>query len=143
MSDALPPPVPASEIASYHAHVYFDPASRDRAAALRERIAERFPVQLGRWHDGPVGPHPQAMYQVAFDTAVFPELIPWLMLNRLGLTVFTHPNTDNPHDDHLVHAVWMGEMLPLHADMLPHSMRAAGQVHSPVVPNTHPSIARV
>src|SRR5262245_4407128 len=52
-------------IQHYHAHVYYDPvSSRDRAARLRERVAAAFPgVTLGRWHDTPVGPHTQAMYQ--------------------------------------------------------------------------------
>ena len=42
-------------------------ARRGVAEALRQRIGERFVVQLGRWHDVPVGPHTAAMYQVAFD----------------------------------------------------------------------------
>src|SRR3712207_8632071 len=56
------------QITAYHAHVYYDPAtSRREAALLRERVGELFPgVRLGRWHDQPVGPHPQAMYQIVF-----------------------------------------------------------------------------
>ena len=58
---------PLSAVRGWHAHVYYDPATtRDAAERLRERIAERFEVQLGRWHDVPVGPHRAAMYQVAF-----------------------------------------------------------------------------
>ncbi len=107
-------------ITSWHAHVYYDPASsKDRAAMLREAIGERFAVQLGRWHDGPVGPHPQAMYQVVFAPDVFPVLVPWLALNRQGLTVLVHPNTDRPRDDHLLHALWLGEDLPLKGEILP------------------------
>jgi DOPA 4,5-dioxygenase len=58
------------------------------------------------------------------------------MLNRRGLAVLVHPNTDNPHDDHLVHALWLGEKLAVDASRLPHSLAAAGQTHDPVVPNT-------
>jgi aromatic ring-cleaving dioxygenase len=56
-------------IQHYHAHVYYDPASsRDRAARLRERVAATFPgAILGRWHDTPVGPHTQSMYQIALS----------------------------------------------------------------------------
>jgi DOPA 4,5-dioxygenase len=112
-------PKAISEIASYHAHIYYDPEStRGAAERLRERVAQRFPVQLGRWHDRPVGPHARAMFQIAFDTEVFATLVPWLMLNRDGLVVFVHPNTTRPLDDHLTHALWMGEMLPLEAGEL-------------------------
>jgi aromatic ring-cleaving dioxygenase len=51
------------DITSYHAHIYYDPhATRTAAERLREQVAERFEVQLGRWHDQPVGPHAQAMF---------------------------------------------------------------------------------
>ncbi len=59
------------------------------------------------------------MYQVAFAPEVFPALVPWLALNRQGLTVLVHPETDRPRDDHLLHALWLGEKLPLKADILP------------------------
>ena len=141
----MPPaaePAPIADIASYHAHIYYDPGeSRDRAARLRAWVDERFAAQIGAWHDEPVGPHPKAMFQIAFAAGVFPILVPWLMLNRLGLTVFVHPNTDNPQDDHLVHALWLGEVLKLDGTMLPRSMSAAGRTHSPVVPNTKPHAA--
>jgi DOPA 4,5-dioxygenase len=79
------------------------------------------------------------MYQVAFAPAVFAGLVPWLMLNRAGLTVLVHPNTDNPHDDHLVHALWLGEKLEVNADILPHALDEHG--HAAIVPNTTPSLA--
>jgi aromatic ring-cleaving dioxygenase len=113
-------PRDTSAIADYHAHIYYDPATtRDRAARVRGWMEERFPAaRMGRWHDVPVGPHPRAMYQIAFPADLLPAILPWLMLNRLGLPVLLHPNTDNARDDHLVHAVWMGEILPLDADVL-------------------------
>ena len=107
-------PTPISAIKSYHAHIYF----RDAAGALdrggfAENIGERFWVQMGRWHDKLVGPHARPMYQVAFTVEVFASFVPWLMLNRSGLTVLVHPNSGNPRNDHLIHAFWMGEMLPI------------------------------
>ncbi len=108
-----------SRIQGYHAHVYYDALSRPRAAALRQAIEQRFTVRMGRWHDVPVGPHPRAMYQVAFENDQFPVLAPFLMMNRMGLTVLLHPESGRPLDDHTVHAVWMGEVLPLVTRVLP------------------------
>jgi aromatic ring-cleaving dioxygenase len=134
-------PRPLSEIESYHAHIYYDGASaRERAALLRQWIAERFLVRIGNWHNRPVGPHPMPMFQVAFATELMSTFVPWLMLNRLGLTVLVHPNTDQPRDDHLVHALWLGGMLPLDVSMMPESLRAAGETNTPVEVNTKPRI---
>jgi DOPA 4,5-dioxygenase len=107
-------------ITQYHAHVYYDPAgSRDRAAVVRERVAATFPdVRLGRWHDRPVGPHPQAMYQIVFAPARLADILPWLMLNRLGLTVLVHPETGDDYADHAHHAAWLGAVLPLRLEVL-------------------------
>jgi aromatic ring-cleaving dioxygenase len=99
----------------YHAHVhYHSAASRKRAARLRERVAVAFPdAVLGRWHDEPVGPHPQSMYQIALPRARIGAFLPWLMLNRDGLTILLHPGTGDDYADHAQHAAWFGDRLPL------------------------------
>jgi DOPA 4,5-dioxygenase len=106
-------------IAHYHAHVYYDPAtSRGRAERLRERIAAEFPqAKLGRWHDELVGPHPQSMYQIAFAAATLGAFVPWLMLNRDGLTILLHPETGDDYTDHTAHAAWFGAVLPLRVEV--------------------------
>ncbi len=106
------------KISGYHAHVYYDAGSRPTAAELREAIGARFDVQLGRWHDRPIGPHPRWSYQVAFDPGVFAGLVPWLALNRDDLVVFVHPNTGNDIADHTAHAIWLGEKVELDIDKL-------------------------
>jgi aromatic ring-cleaving dioxygenase len=119
-SAAAPAPLTdaSSSIAHYHAHVYYDPAtSRSRAERLREGIAARFPqAVLGRWHDALVGPHPQSMYQIAFPAEMLGAFVPWLMLNRDGLTILLHPETGDDYIDHTAHAAWFGAVLPLRLD---------------------------
>ena len=100
-------------VTGYHAHIYYDEASRADAAAVREDIAARFAVRLGRWRDAPVGPHPQAMYQVAFAPEVFARIVPWLMVHRRGLTILVHPETGEALGDHEERALWMGRKLRL------------------------------
>jgi DOPA 4,5-dioxygenase len=130
-------PRPASEIASFHAHVYYDPATtRPEAERLRAWMNERFSVTLGRWHDAKVGPHDQAMFQVAFANEVFPALVPWLMLNHGRLSILVHPNTTNPRRDHAADALWIGPALAVHADILPEQ---AEREHA-LLPNTNPVV---
>ncbi|MBV8884298.1 MAG: 4,5-dioxygenase [Chroococcidiopsidaceae cyanobacterium CP_BM_RX_35] len=106
------------EITGFHAHIYFDSASRDAAAQVREGLGARFDVQLGRWHNQPIGPHPKSMYQVAFSPQQFSEVVPWLMLNREGLDILVHPTTGDDVADHTDHALWLGEKLALNIEVL-------------------------
>jgi aromatic ring-cleaving dioxygenase len=108
-----------SPIAQFHAHIYYDPATtRPRAERLRERVASAFPqATLGRWHDELVGPHPQSMFQIAFPADMFGAFVPWLMLNRDGLAVLVHPETDDDFTDHTTHAAWLGAPLSLRLDV--------------------------
>jgi len=98
----------------YHAHIYFDADSRDKAWGLRERISLEFPdAEVGRFHEKNVGPHPRWSCQIKFSLSLFSTIVPWLMLNRDGLTIFLHPNTSDDLADHDQFPIWMGEMLPL------------------------------
>ena len=104
-------------ITGYHAHVYYDAETRPRAADLRAgfeaRFAERLEanageIRMGRWHDNPIGPHPMGSYQIAFPPELFAQIVPWLVLNRQGLTVFIHPETGDDVTDHSDYAIWLG-----------------------------------
>ncbi len=106
MSSTLDPSV----IESWHAHVYFDASSRDAALALRATIEAELAgrIELGRFHEKPVGPHPMWSYQLAFDADAFTAVVGWLALNHGALDVFMHPNTGEELRDHRDSALWLG-----------------------------------
>lgn len=95
---------------SWHAHVYFNADSRDAAWALREQVIAHFgdTVDMGRFHERPVGPHPQWSYQIAFAPAALHQVMTWLTLNHGALDVFLHPNTGQSLRDHRDCAAWIG-----------------------------------
>ena len=104
-------PLHPSIITGWHAHVYFDAASRDAAWALREAVREHLAarVEIGRFHEKPVGPHPMWSFQIAFVASVFADVVGWLALNHGALDVFVHPNTDDELRDHRDCAIWLGK----------------------------------
>lgn len=70
-------------------------------------------VELGRFHERPVGPHPRCSYQISFAPAQFAEVVPWLALNHEALDVFVHPITDDELRDHRDCAIWIGRAYDL------------------------------
>jgi len=104
-----------SIITGWHAHVYFDGASRDAARSLRETVEAQLAgrVTLGRFHEKPVGPHPMWSFQIAFDADRFTDVVGWLALNHGALDVFVHPNTDDELRDHRDCAIWLGRSYTL------------------------------
>ncbi|MBV9890275.1 MAG: DOPA 4,5-dioxygenase family protein [Rhizobacter sp.] len=114
-----------SIIGSWHAHVYFDAASRASAWALRETVQNALAghVQIGRFHEKPVGPHPMESFQIAFGAQAFSHVVGWLALNHGALDVFVHPNTEDELRDHRDCALWLGRShtLNLHALQPPRS----------------------
>jgi len=109
------PHLDVSRITSWHAHVYFDAASRDTAREFREVVIKQFGdrVQMGRFHERLVGPHPRWSYQIAFEPMQFSDVVGWLALNHGALDVFVHPNTDNELRDHRDRALWLGRSYQL------------------------------
>lgn len=100
-------------IRSYHAHVYFDASSVEKATNLCEAAALKFGVAMGRVHERNVGPHPMWSCQLGATPAQFAQLLPWLSLNRDDLIVFSHPETDDDLRDHRDRGIWLGTGLDL------------------------------
>src|SRR5688572_7793279 len=79
----------------YHAHVYFDTATRQIAERLRDAIVSNFAVEAGAFCDEPRGPHPIPQFSVV-----------------------VHPLTESNYDDHTVYAMWLGTPVALRLDRL-------------------------
>jgi len=97
----------------YHAHVYFDASSIEKARRICEACRDTFGVVMGRMHEKPVGPHPDWSCQLLVPHEKLADVTRWLMLNRDGLVVLVHPETGNDLKDHTDHAMWMGAIRPL------------------------------
>lgn len=103
--------------APYHAHVYYDAATRDAALALRARFRDAPAVTfVGSMTDRPVGPHPVPQFEVHFGEAVRGEMI--ALIAGTGLTALVHPLTDDDLADHTALAHWIGTPLSLDLSVL-------------------------
>lgn len=113
------------------------------AKELWERIRREFPeLRIYKLWEGPLGPHPVAMFEVNVFTPgaclpyvplhmarpkadiliceeQFGAFIPWLVINRGPLSALIHPNTGDDERDHTQRATWMGTPLPLNTRVLP------------------------
>jgi DOPA 4,5-dioxygenase len=96
------------EVPNFHAHVYFDAATVDKARALCERCRDLFGVKMGRVHEKLVGPHPEWSCQLIIEPEQLGDVLAWLAINRDGLVIFCHPNGPSALQDHRDHAIWMG-----------------------------------
>lgn len=139
--EEAPPARPRAytDIKSYHAHIYFDEDTHEKAALLRQWAVERFPVELGNWNLEPRGPHVTPSFYFGFTNDLLPVIIPWLQLNSLGLTILLHPNTNDPRADHLHYALWVNRAQPVNGYGLPSHVEDA-QVET-IFPNITPTVA--
>ena len=110
-----------SDNKGYHAHVYYDAASKEKAARLSATLREKFKVEGGALSDEPRGPHPISQFNVIFETPEFQTVVPWLMLNRDGLDILVHPLTDSSYNDHTAFAMWLGSPVALRTETLRHA----------------------
>ena len=108
----------------YHVHIYFEPDTRATAEQVIQNLASLFDVDVGSYHERPVGPHPTGSCQVTVSMDNFGVIIDWLAKNRSGLTVFTHANTGDVMKDHTDHTIWMGKMMALNLEILERFVKA-------------------
>ena len=100
--------------APYHAHIYYDPAERPAAAALRDAFGRDAAILfVGAMTDGGVGPHPIAQYEVHFLGGAVPAVM--AAIEATGLRALIHPLTDDDLADHTTLARWIGD--PVELDM--------------------------
>src|SRR3569832_1655172 len=107
-------------VTDYHFHLYFSARSRASAATIRERLMrqEQFAVRTGPLVDGPIGPHFVPQFQATVLPIDLEAALRWYMFNHGDHVVLVHPNSGDEVSDHGVHALWMGERLPLDEDKL-------------------------
>ena len=98
------------EIERYHAHVYYDESSFERAVTLFEEAAETFSLTLGKFHRKSIGPHLSWNCSFTFNKEQFGEIVPWLAMNRHGLSLLIHCLSGDDLKDHTDHAMWMGKL---------------------------------
>ena len=108
----------ADAITGYHAHFYYDGETKQAAGHIRRAIDAKFDVQLGRWRDKINTLHSKSFYLIDFTTADFADIVPWLALNRHGVSILIHPKTGDAYADHTDHVMWLGEPVDIDTDSL-------------------------
>jgi len=103
--------------APYHAHIYYDPAERPAAAALRDALGQNPAILfVGAMTDGAAGPHPIAQYEVHFLARSQADVVS--AIEATGLRALVHPLTDDDLADHTTLAHWIGEPVVLDVTVL-------------------------
>ncbi len=103
--------------APFHAHIYYDPAERPVAAALRADFCNDSAILfVGAMTDRGVGPHPIAQYEMHFLARSRDHVV--AAIAATGLRALVHPLTDNDIADHTTLAHWLGEPVALDVTVL-------------------------
>lgn len=103
--------------APFHAHIYYDPAERPAAAALRDDFGSDPAILfVGAMTDGAAGPHPIPQYEVHFLARSRDDVV--AVIEATGLRALVHPLTDDDLADHTTLAYWIGEPVELDVTVL-------------------------
>ena len=104
-------------IKDYHAHIYFCEDTSEDARELIKVIRRKYNLEIGRFHEKLVGPHPNWSCQVKFSEINFGDFVPWLMVNRGELNIFIHLCSDDSLLDHSKYVCWLGKSQSLNIEM--------------------------
>jgi len=107
---------PVNNHKAYHAHVYFDEDAAEFARQLCMDAGKAFGLDVGRFHEKLVGPHPMSSCQIIFGGKDFDALVPWLDNNREDLTIFVHALTGDEVADHTTYAYCLGQDVELNLE---------------------------
>ena len=73
----MPAPTnPNPKIYGYHAHVYYDAATKPVAERCHERLSVAYPVEMGQFSGERVGPHPVPQFQISSPRRSFKRWCP-------------------------------------------------------------------
>lgn len=126
----------SSPIEYYDFHIYYyahDDESQKESDLLRGKLLETFSEEAKTGtiivkvlpDSTVIGPHSTQFWEV--DVArpeVFLKLLTWFQLFHGNLSVLIHPQTGNDIKDHTVHALWLGQKLPI----LTHKLRTTSGI---------------
>ncbi|MDN3610191.1 DOPA 4,5-dioxygenase family protein [Vibrio ostreicida] len=110
---------PKNTHSEYHAHVYFDEATTDFSAELREQLQGTFSLSVGPFNQRPVGPHTMWSFSITFSQCDFEWFIPWLDHARGRQPVLVHAVTGDDINDHTLFAYWLGQEVDLDLTVFP------------------------
>ena len=107
--------------APFHAHIYYAPAERPAAAALRQELlglsGAGGPVLfVGALTDRPAGPHPIPQFEVHFRAPQRAAIC--AVIGASGLRALVHPLTDDDLADHTALGQWLGDPVALDLSVL-------------------------
>jgi DOPA 4,5-dioxygenase len=112
-----------TEIARYHAHIYYELGDRAAAERLHGELTSSKGLGgfakvlfVGKMRERNVGPHPKPQFEVHFLEDALPGILP--LIKASGLTALVHPLTDDDLADHTSLALWLGEPLALDTTVL-------------------------
>ena len=109
-----------SNVAQYHAHIYFELDDLARTEQIRQKLIDSLPAQtvVYKLIARLVGPHTLPMFEIDFPTGMKDQVVSLIEQYRDGRSVLIHPVIDDELAAHTSGAQWLGRRLDLLLDRL-------------------------